>query len=106
MAAYRETLLEASRIASDLADAELAARAALANNRGFASASGRSTRSGSRAIERALELDDPPQPARRARLLATAGAGAAVRPGLHASLCARRGGDLAGAPGGRSKDAC
>ena len=33
-AAYRETLLEASRIASALADAELAARAALANNRG------------------------------------------------------------------------
>lgn len=33
-AAYRETLLEASRIASAMADAELAARAALANSRG------------------------------------------------------------------------
>ena len=39
-AAYRETLLEASRIASELGDAELAARAALANSRGNASTYG------------------------------------------------------------------
>ena len=69
-AAYRETLLEASRIASTLADAELAARAALANSRGFASVAGETDERRLAAIERAIELDDPPQPARRARLLA------------------------------------
>jgi len=67
--AYRETLLDAARIASDLADAELAARAAVANSRGFASASGELDEDRLGAIKRALELDDPPQPARRARLL-------------------------------------
>src|SRR5262249_2491608 len=37
---YRETLLEASRIASEIADGELAAAAALVNNRGIASVIG------------------------------------------------------------------
>ena len=69
-AAYRATLLEASRIASTLADAELAARAALANSRGFASVIGETDEQRLASIDRALELDDPPQPARRARLLA------------------------------------
>ena len=68
--AFRETLLEASRIASGLADAELTARAALANSRGFASVAGETDERRLAAIDRALELDDPPQPARRARLLA------------------------------------
>jgi class 3 adenylate cyclase len=68
-AAHRETLLEASRIASDLADADLAARAALANNRGFASGFGAIDVERVAAIARALELDHPPQPARHARLL-------------------------------------
>ena len=70
-AAYRETLLEAARIASALADAELAARAALANNRGgVSSAFGEIDAERLAAIERAIELDDPPNRARRARLLA------------------------------------
>ena len=69
-AAYRETLLEASRIASTLADAELAARAALANSRGYTSVAGETDERRLAAIHRAIELDDPPQPARRARLLA------------------------------------
>ncbi len=70
-AAYRETLLEASRIASALSDAELAARAALANNRGgVASTFGKVDTERLAAIERAIELDDPPNRARRARLLA------------------------------------
>jgi class 3 adenylate cyclase len=70
-AAYRETLLEASRIASALADAELAARAALANNRGgVPSTFGEVDAERLAAIERAIELDDPPNRARRARLLA------------------------------------
>jgi tetratricopeptide (TPR) repeat protein len=68
--AFRETLLEASRIASVLADAELAARAALANNRGIFSVIGEVDRERLQAIQRAIELDDPPSPARRARLLA------------------------------------
>ena len=71
-AAYRETLLEASRIASAMADAELAARAALANNRGggVSSTFGEIDTERLAAIERAIELDDPPNHARRARLLA------------------------------------
>jgi len=70
VAAFRETLLEASRIASELQDGELAARASLANSRGFASTTGAVDDERITAIERAVELDDPPNPARRARLLA------------------------------------
>jgi class 3 adenylate cyclase len=69
-AAYRETLLEASRIASALNDGELAARAALANNRGDPSVYGGVDEDRLSAIDRAIELDDPPKAARRARLLA------------------------------------
>jgi len=71
-AAYRETLLDAARIASTMADAELAARAALANNRGMGVSSmfGEIDTERLAAIERAIELDDPPNHARRARLLA------------------------------------
>ena len=68
--AYRETLLEAAGIATELRDADLAARATLANNRGFVSSYGGVDPERVAAIERALELDDPPQPARHARLLA------------------------------------
>jgi hypothetical protein len=63
-------LLEASRIACALGDAELAASAALANNRGYPSMLGDVDVERIDAIERALELDHPPDPARRARLLA------------------------------------
>jgi len=70
-AAYRHTLLDAARIASTMADAELAARAALANNRGgLPSTFGEVDRERLAAIDRAIELDDPPNRARRARLLA------------------------------------
>ncbi|HEX4187004.1 MAG TPA: AAA family ATPase [Solirubrobacteraceae bacterium] len=69
-AAYRETLLDASRIAGNLADAELAAWSALANNRGYTSVLGQVDRERLAAIERAIELDEPPDRARRARLLA------------------------------------
>jgi hypothetical protein len=70
--AYRETLLDAARIASTMADAELAARAALANSRGniVSSTFGDIDTERLAAIERAIELDDPPNRARRARLLA------------------------------------
>jgi class 3 adenylate cyclase len=68
--AYRETLLEAAGIAAELRDADLAARATLANNRGFVSRFGGVDLERVAAIERTLELDDPPQPARHARLLA------------------------------------
>ena len=67
---YRETFLEAAGIAAELGDADLAARATLANTRGFVSSYGGVDRGRVAAIERALELDDPPQPARHARLLA------------------------------------
>jgi class 3 adenylate cyclase len=67
---YRETLLEAAGIAAELGDADLAARATLANTRGFVSSYGGVDLGRVAALERALELDDPPQPARHARLLA------------------------------------
>jgi len=69
--AYRETLLEASRMAAGLEDAELAARASLASGRGAApSTYGAIDEERLGAIERAIELDDGRNPARRARLLA------------------------------------
>ena len=68
--AYRETLLEAARIAAELGDADLAARATLANTRGFVSSYGGVDLGRVATLERALQLDDPPQPARHARLLA------------------------------------
>lgn len=68
--ASRETLLDAARIASALCSADLAGRAALANNRGAASAVGRVDSERIAAIERAVELDEPPTRLRRARLLA------------------------------------
>ena len=85
--AYRETLLEAARIATELGDADLAARAALANNRGFVSRYGEVDAERIGAIERALELDDPPQTARHARLLALLGTELAFEPG-RARRCA------------------
>ena len=70
--AHRETLLEASRIASTLRNGDLAARAAWANHRGTSGSGtyGEVDQARIAAIERALELDDPPDPGRRARLLA------------------------------------
>ena len=68
--AYRETLLDACAIATTLEDADLAARAALANSRGIVSVIGEVDQPRIDAIERALELDERSQPARRARLLA------------------------------------
>ena len=69
---HRETLLEASRIASAMQDGHLAAAAALANHRGTAGSAryGEVDHERIAAIERALELDEPPDRARRARLLA------------------------------------
>ncbi len=71
-AAYRDTLLEASRIASRLADADRAARAVLANNRGLVSVLGHTDEERVAAIERAISLDEPPQGARRVQLLSLA----------------------------------
>ncbi len=68
--AFRGSLLEASRVASTLGDAELAAQAAIANSRGFTSAIGREDKKRLGAIARAIELDEPSDPLRRAQLLA------------------------------------
>jgi tetratricopeptide (TPR) repeat protein len=66
-ACYRQTLFDASRIASELRDGERAARAALANSRGQTSVYGQVDQERVAALPRALELDDDPD--RRARLL-------------------------------------
>ena len=78
---YRETLLEAAGIAAELRDADLAARATLANNRGFGSSyggvdlePGRGARAGARARRPAAA--GPPRAAAGA-----AGQGAGVRTG-------------------------
>ena len=69
-------------IAAELGDAELAARAALANNRGFVSSyGGQSIRSGSRRSSGRSSSTTRPQPARHARLLALLAHGAGVRTG-------------------------
>jgi hypothetical protein len=52
---YRETLLEAAGIAAELRDADLAGRAALANNRGFVSSFGGIDLERVAAIDRARE---------------------------------------------------
>ncbi len=70
IAAFRDSLLEASRIASELGDASLAAHAALTNSRGYTSMIGERDEERLAAIARAIELDEPPNPARRAQLLA------------------------------------
>lgn len=69
-AAYRNSLLEASRLAYELQDAQLAADAALANNRGSYSVLMGVDHERLEAIERALELAGSSVPIRRARLLA------------------------------------
>jgi class 3 adenylate cyclase len=67
---YRETLLEASGLAQSLGDGDLLARAALANNRGFFSATGGLDEERVRVLEAALEAVDSGDSAARARLLA------------------------------------
>jgi len=68
--AYRRTLLHATRIASALGDADLAAAAALANTRGFMSLIGELDDERVDAIGRAVELDDRSDARRTAQLLA------------------------------------
>ena len=68
-AAFRETLLEASRIAAELGDAGRAAAAALANSRGVQSVLGEVDVQRMEAIDRAIELDGFANPARCARLM-------------------------------------
>ncbi|MEA2368825.1 MAG: hypothetical protein QOH38_1543 [Thermoleophilaceae bacterium] len=68
-AAHRETLLKASSIASDLGDADRAAAAAFANQRGWNSVFGEVDRERVAALERAIELDGGRSPARLARLM-------------------------------------
>ena len=67
---FRTTLLEASRRASELEDADLSAAAALANSRGWSSAYGQVDYERVAALERAIALDGLRNTARRARLLA------------------------------------
>jgi class 3 adenylate cyclase len=67
--AFRETLLEAARIAEELGDADRMARAALANNRGYASTFGEVDAERIAVLERAVKLDGMANPARCARLL-------------------------------------
>jgi class 3 adenylate cyclase len=68
-AVFRKTLLEASRLAGELADADRAARAALANNRGQPGVFGEVDEERVAALEQAVELDRFANPARCARLL-------------------------------------
>jgi class 3 adenylate cyclase/tetratricopeptide (TPR) repeat protein len=68
-ASFRQTLLDACRLASEIGDADRAARAALANNRGLPSVFGDVDMERIAALERALELDDSADLANRAQLI-------------------------------------
>jgi class 3 adenylate cyclase/tetratricopeptide (TPR) repeat protein len=72
-AGFRETLLDACRLASEIGDANRAARAALANNRGLPSVFGDVDMERIAALERALELDDSADLANRAQLISRLG---------------------------------
>jgi class 3 adenylate cyclase len=69
-AAYRETLLEAARLADAADDVELLARAALTNNRGWQSRIGAADEERLVVLDRALARIHRDAPATRARLLA------------------------------------
>ena len=68
--AYRETLLEAARIAHELGDAERLARAALANNRGFFSSTTGVDRERVAMLRHALDANGPGDSPTHANLLA------------------------------------
>ncbi len=68
--AYRETLLEAARLAAAVGDGAALVRAALANNRGFVSAIGEVDGERVAVLEDALEAVGTGNSAERARLLA------------------------------------
>lgn len=70
---YRETLLEAAALASDAGEADLLARAALANSRGMWSVAGAVDADRVRVIEAALEGGGTEDSVERARLLALLG---------------------------------
>jgi DNA-binding SARP family transcriptional activator len=69
-AAFRQTLLEAARVAQELGDTELLVRAVLANTRGFESASGQVDAERVATLEAAIERLGDRDGRRRARLLA------------------------------------
>ncbi len=68
--AHRETLLEAASAAKEQGDADALARAALANNRGFYSITGKVDAERVAAIEAAVDAIPPEDSVLRARLLA------------------------------------
>ncbi len=70
-AAYRETLLGAARLAQELRDPDLLVRAALANNRGWTSATGLVDADRVAVLEAALAAAGTTDSPERARLLAT-----------------------------------
>src|SRR4051812_26127373 len=100
--AFRQTLLEACRIAQSERDGDRLARAALANSRGFESASGDVDPERVGALRAALELLDPGSQVRRARLLALLQLELTFVAGLGER---RRLSDEAVAPARRSEDA-
>jgi hypothetical protein len=71
--AYRATLLDGARRARELGDAELLARAALVNNRGFYSSTGQVDDERVAVLREALDAYDPTPSATRARLLSQLG---------------------------------
>jgi tetratricopeptide (TPR) repeat protein len=79
-ATYRETLLEAARFAERLHDTDRLVRAALANNRGWVSATGAVDTQRVAVLEAALAALDAADGAPRAKLLATLAAELAYAP--------------------------
>ncbi len=102
-AGFRETLLEAARLASRVGETELVVEAALANTRGFVSASGAVDEERIAILRGALELVGPQDSRERALLLATLASELSFAPGFEDRLAlsdeavaiARRIGDAA-----------
>ena len=96
-AAHRDTLLEASRIASALGDGNWPRARRWQTTAGQPSVYRRGRQERVAAIERAIELDDDPD--RRARLLSRQASELLYEPGPPPSECAGRGGARARARG-------
>jgi class 3 adenylate cyclase len=86
VAEYRETLLEAARLADELDDVDLLVRAVLTNNRGYTSSVGDTDHERIEAIDRALERVGNTPTAERAKLLALAATERAYLSDLNARL--------------------
>jgi class 3 adenylate cyclase/tetratricopeptide (TPR) repeat protein len=90
IAAHRETLLDAARLADEIDEVDLLVRAALANSRGFFSVLGLVDHDRVAVIDRVLARLDDPDSAERARLLSISSAERVYAAGIDERLALSR----------------